>query len=235
MSAGAFKLLFLALMGAAMAAYQVGYFAAVPRTGVAATALLAICTSPLFIAALATWLLGERLTARVGIAMDSGITGTALLVGGRFSLPGSRMATIVAGVALALGAALAYTLYAVLAKTLVNRLPPFAIIGASFTLAAVLLFPVLRGEPDLWAASLPVWPHLAYLGVVPTAVAYALYILGLRTTSATAASIGALMEPLTATLLGVVIFGESLGTAGLVGAILLIGGVTLLCVSPGHP
>jgi threonine/homoserine efflux transporter RhtA len=92
-----------------------------------------------------------------------------------------------------------------------------------------------RGEPDLWAASLPVWPHLAYLGVVPTAVAYALYILGLRTTSATAASIGALLEPLTATLLGVVFFGESLGATGLVGAILLIGAVTLLCVSPAHP
>lgn len=220
----------LALMGAAMAAYQVGYFAAVPRTGVAATALLAICTSPLLIAGLATWLLGERLTARVALAMGAGIAGTALLVGGRFSFPGASMAAAAAGVVLALGAALAYAVYVVLAKTLVRKLPPFTITGVSFSLAAAQLSPVLMGEPDVWAAIRPVWPHLAYLGIVPTALAYALYILGLRKTSATAASICALLEPLTATLLGVAIFGESLGATGLVGAILLVGAVTLLCL-----
>src|ERR1700730_19004265 len=49
-----------ALLGVTMAAYQVCYFWAVPRTGVALTALLAICSAPLMIAAGAALMLRER-------------------------------------------------------------------------------------------------------------------------------------------------------------------------------
>ena len=112
---------------------------------------------------------------------------------------------------------------------LVARRSPLGPLAVGFfRLAAVLLFPATLGEHDVWGAALPVWPHLAYLGIVPTALAYALYILGLRTTSATAASVCALLEPLTATSLGVVVFGESLGIQGLTGAALLLAAVTLL-------
>jgi drug/metabolite transporter (DMT)-like permease len=51
---------------------------------------------------------------------------------------------------------------------------------------------------------------------------------GLQGTSATAAGIGSLMEPLTATLLGVIAFRESLGLPGLLGAALLLAAVALL-------
>src|SRR5262245_11025928 len=51
------------LLGLAMAAYQVCYFRAVTLTGVAVTALVAICSAPLMIALLASVLLRERLTA----------------------------------------------------------------------------------------------------------------------------------------------------------------------------
>ena len=51
-------------MGACMTAFQAAYFTAVTLIGIAVTALIAICSAPLMIAALATGLLGERLTAR---------------------------------------------------------------------------------------------------------------------------------------------------------------------------
>src|SRR5262245_65725117 len=54
-----------ALLGLAMAAYQVCYFRAVTLTGVAVTALVAICSAPLMIALLAAVLLRERMTAMV--------------------------------------------------------------------------------------------------------------------------------------------------------------------------
>ncbi len=221
-------LLRLALIGAAQAAFQIGYFGAVPRIGVGPTALLAICTSPLIIAVLAASFLGERLTARVAVALTAGIAGTALLVGRRFMLPGSPTATAVAGAALALGGALAYALYVVLAKAVVAHLPPLAIAGVSFSFAALFLLPAALGEPNLLAAIRPVWAHVAYLGIVPTALAYTLYVRGLRFTSATAAGIGSLMEPLTATLLGIAVFDESLGPQGLAGGALLLAGVALL-------
>jgi len=65
--------------GACMSAYQVFYFSAVPLTGVAVTALLAICSSPLMIAGLAALFLGERLTPKVYAALAMGVVGTGLL------------------------------------------------------------------------------------------------------------------------------------------------------------
>jgi drug/metabolite transporter, DME family len=69
------------------------------------------------------------------------------------------------------------------------------------------------------------WALLVYLGVVPTAVAYILYVIGLRTTRVTVSGVLTLMEPLTATLLGVLFFGDRLGLGDAVGAALLLAAV----------
>src|SRR2546428_10950345 len=51
-------------MGACMAVYQAAYFTAVTLSGIAIAALVAICSAPLVIAALAPWLLRERPAVR---------------------------------------------------------------------------------------------------------------------------------------------------------------------------
>ncbi len=53
-------------------------------------------------------------------------------------------------------------------------------------------------------------------------------LLGRRNTSAIAAGIGSLLEPLTASVLGVIVFGESFGAPGVAGAALLLAAVALL-------
>ena len=57
------------------------------------------------------------------------------------------------------------------------------------------------------------WPWLLYLGAVATAGAYAIYTVGLRHVPASIAGVTTLLEPLTATILGVALFGERLGAA----------------------
>src|SRR5262245_22433109 len=57
------------VLGLCMAAFQVTYFSAVTRVGIAIAALIAICGAPLLITALAAAALGERLTARVAGAL----------------------------------------------------------------------------------------------------------------------------------------------------------------------
>ena len=61
-----------------------------------------------------------------------------------------------------------------------------------------------------------------------TAGAYAIYTLGLRIVPASVAGLTSLLEPLTATILGVALFGERLGAAGAVGALLLVTALGLL-------
>ncbi len=216
--------------GACMAAYQVFYFSAVPLTGVAVTALLAICSSPLMIAGLAALFLGERLTPKVYAALGMGVVGTALLVLGPRGI-GTLGSAFLLGAALALGAGLAYALYAVVTKASLARMAPLPLAALTFTVAALALAPVLLWEPRVAAPLTSGWPLFLYLGLVPTAFAYVLYTVGLRRTPATVAGIATLLEPLTATTLGVGVFGEHLGLAGALGALLLLAAITLLALT----
>jgi DME family drug/metabolite transporter len=215
------------LMGACMAGYQAAYFTAVTLSGIAVAALIAICSAPLMIAALASFALGETLGGRVRLALILGVIGTALLIAvPRGSLDLSPR--FVAGALLALTAGLAYALYVVLAKATLARMAPLPLTALTFTAGAVLLTPaILWTEAPLRQLALG-WPWLLYLGAVATAAAYAIYSMGLRWVPASVAGIVTLLEPLTATLLGVLIFGERLGSAGTVGTLLLLSALGLL-------
>ena len=211
--------------GLCIAAYQLTYFAAVPRAGVAATALLAICSAPLFVAALAWMLLGER-PGRAGLgALGLGAAGGALLVAGS----GHPGPTFAAGAALALAAGFVYSLYVVASKRGLAGADPRALAALTFATAAIALAPVLianaSGTAALWRGA---WPLVLYLGAVPTAIAYWLYTAGLRRVPAASATIAGLLEPLTATVLGLSLFAERLAPAGWFGAVLLLAAVALL-------
>jgi DME family drug/metabolite transporter len=213
-------------MGLCMAAFQVTYFNAVPRAGIAIAALIAICGAPLLITVLAAVLLGERVTARGAVALALGVTGTALLIVGPRTTA-DLSGRFVTGVLLALGASLAYALYVVLTKSALFRGGPLPTAAATFTVAALVLAPLLTTEGVGRQLGLG-WPWLVYLGAVATAAAYGVYSYGLRDVSASAAGVASLAEPLTAVLLGVFVFGERLGATGVLGAVLLFAALILL-------
>jgi DME family drug/metabolite transporter len=215
-----------AALGLAMAAYQVCYFQAVALAGVATAALLAICSAPLLIALLAAVFLGEPLTPRVRLSLGMAIAGTALLVVGPRGL-GEIAGHFGVGALLALGAGVSYAVFAVAAKGLLARVTPLAVAAVTFALGALFLAPALLGESAPGRALAAGWPLLLYLGLGPTAVAYALFTAGLSRVPATVAGIVALLEPLTATTLGLVVFGERLGPAGITGALLLLAALAL--------
>jgi len=72
------------------------------------------------------------------------------------------------------------------------------------------------------------WLLVLYLGLVPTALAYLLFQTGLRSVSATAASIVSMLDPLVAALLAWLLFGETLAATGIAGALLLALSIFLL-------
>jgi drug/metabolite transporter, DME family len=214
-------------MGACMAAFQAAYFTAVTLAGIAVTALAAICSAPLIITALAVLTLGEPFTRRMAIALALGVTGTAALIVG----PGASVnfsPGFIAGALLGLAAGLAYALYVVIAKASLARSAPLPLAAATFTVAAAFLTPSLIWTEAVGRQLVLGWPWLLYLGAVTTAAAYALYTTGLRMVPASVAGIVALLEPLTATLLGVWLFGEHLGMIGAAGAVLLFAAIALL-------
>ena len=212
--------------GVVLAAYQLFYFGAIQRVGVAVATLVTLCTAPVIVAVIAVGLLGERLTRRLVVAAGLAITGTILLISPAegATLDGGTGV----GILLALGSALGYALITIVSRRLARQYHPLTPLTVGFSVGAVALLPALLVEGA--AVSYPpiTWGLVLYLGAVPTALAYFLFTIGMRTTVATVASLVTLIEPLTAAVLAWLLFDERLGPLAIVGAALLLGAVYLL-------
>jgi DME family drug/metabolite transporter len=100
--------------------------------------------------------------------------------------------------------------------------------GAPFGAAALLALPfLLLGDPSRLSGSIPA---VLWLGVVTVAVAYTFFARGLRVLPAATVSTLTLLEPATATLLGVAVLGERLTAGAVLGIAVLVAAVLLLAV-----
>jgi DME family drug/metabolite transporter len=133
------------------------------------------------------------------------------------------------GVALAIVAGAAYATYTLAAKRLLAAgHAPETVMAAAFGLGALALAPVLAVTGAGWVLH-PGGAALAlFLGSVPTAVAYLLFARGLQRLTAAETATLTLAEPLTATLLGVVVLSERLTVPAACGAALVLAGLLAL-------
>ena len=219
-------LVLMALIGVLMAFYQVSYFTAVRSLGAAVATLITLCTAPAMVAALSSILAKERLTGKILAAMGCALLGTLLLI--RVQPGDVSLSAGLSGVGWALASALGYSGMLVISRDLAGRyhpVQPFAI-GLSF--GALILLLAAGANGLVLSYSIPGWALLIYLALVPTALAFGLFLTGMRHTPAVVASIATLLEPLTSTILAGWFFHEQLGPWGAVGAVLLCGAMLLL-------
>jgi DME family drug/metabolite transporter len=92
---------------------------------------------------------------------------------------------------------------------------------------------VAAGGPAVLADARPT-ALILYLGLLPTAVAYILFARGLRHVAAAEATTIVLAEPVTATLLGVLVLDERVQGLGLAGAALVLAGLVILAIPRGR-
>lgn len=213
------------LAGAGVAIYQLAFFQAVADTGVAVGAIVAIGSGPVFAGILERVLDGAFPGRTWLVATALATSGVVVL-----SLASATDASLsAAGIGLALVSGLGYATYTIVAKRLL-RLghTPVAVMGASFGLGAVLLLPVLLLGDTAWLHTPDGLALALYLGIVPTALAYSLFARGLRSLDASEVTTLVLAEPLTATVLGVVVLDERVGAGGLLGAVLILAGLAVL-------
>lgn len=214
----------MAVNGLSCAAYQVAFFTAVQRTGVALGTVVALGSAPAFTGLFGLLLRGERLTGRWAAATGLAVAGVVLLT----ASSGAGEADAL-GILLALGAGAGYGAYTVMGKALIDHgHPPSTVMAWTFSLGGVLLLPVLVTEATPALGSAGGLAVIAYLAVVTTGVAYVLFARGLRELTSAETATLTLGEPLTATLLGVVVLGEALTAASVLGCVLVLGGLVLL-------
>ena len=212
--------------GAGQASFQVCFLAAVASTGVAVGTLLAIGSAPLW-----AGLLTRRVTRAWWTATAMAGSGLVLLV-----LAGQEVRLAPLGVVAALGAGLSYAVYLAGSERVVAAgVAPVPAVAAAFTVAAVLLAPALVLGDLAWVTSPEGVALVVYLAVGPTLIAYLLLYAGLGgLPPSTVATLG-LAEPVVATVLGVLVLGEVLQPAGVVGLLLVLAALLVLARASAGP
>jgi DME family drug/metabolite transporter len=220
----------MVLLGIIIVFYQWSYLAAVDRIGVATATLIALCVPPALVALISALFLGEALS-RVGLfALAGALLGTGMLVGS----PGvvAEGGVFLAGVLFALGSAAGIAAHALGSRRIAGRHDALLPLAVAFPTGAVVFAPIAISGGISFDQPLSGWLLVIYLGVVPSALAYAMYQRGLRHLPASTASILTLAEPLTAALLAWALFSEALSPVGIAGAALLLASILLLTRQP---
>jgi len=209
------------------AIYQLSFFAAVARTGVAVGTIVGIGSSPIAAGILAYLFRGERPGRRWGVATLVAIAGCSLL-----ALTGGagRVRIELLGLLLAVTAGAAYAAYALAIKGLLEKHTPNAVMAVVVCVAALLLAPVFVLRPTAWLAQPQSLAVVLHLGLFSMALSYWLFARGLlRIPVATAVTLS-LAEPMTAGLLGVLVVGERLPPPAWCGLGLILCGLLLLAL-----
>lgn len=219
----------MCLNGVMLALSQAAYFASIRYAGVTIATLLTICLAPLVVVYVAAWLRLEQLTKRVLVSLGCALVGSVLLVGLQ-SIEGNAHHLWI-GSGLAIFSAVGYAGMVVGGRLLArHHYPPLQVTAFTFGAGSVVLLILNVVSGVVLVHTAQGWLLALYLGIVPTALAYWLFQTGLRSVSATSASLIGLLDPVVAAGLAWVLFGERLSPLSLIGAGLLLASIAVLAV-----
>lgn len=218
------------VMAAGAAGYQPLFFGSVQRSGVALSTLVAVGAGPVFTGLLGWAVLRHRPTLAWAVATGLAVLGLVLRSWGQLRVDDGL------GVLMALGAGFCSASYVIAAKAELDRgghvveLP-----GVAYLLGAVMLAPMVLTQPLSWVLTPAGLMLVAYLGVVTMALANVFQVIGLRGMSPGPAATLLLADPMTATVLGVVVLGETIPALGVLGLMLVLAGLFLQGRALGAP
>lgn len=215
-----------AIAGLGVAGNFTFYFISIAHGSVAVAATLLYC-APVFVYLVSFALKLERPTALKWAAIPVVVLGIVMLTQ-IYQTSASDISPIGVGAGLLSG--LSYTMFIFGFKYAAPHGSPQAILSIAFGVFAVVLF--WPAEPDQIVAvlSTPDWLLFIALGVLGAGLSFILYIVGLNYTAPAVASVVAMVEPVTASLFGVVILNEILVGSQLFGMGLILLTVTALSV-----
>jgi DME family drug/metabolite transporter len=205
-----------------VAAFQLFFFSGVDRAGVAVGTLLALGSAAVFVGVIESILTGTPPDRRWIIATIPAIVGLAVL-----AISTRDAAVDATGALLSLAAGLSYATYIVSAARLARLGSIRRSTSAVFGLAAVALFPGALSQDLSFVATVEGMTMVLWLGLATLAVAYLLFTSGLRSTDSSTAATLSLAEPVTATVLGVVVLAERPDLLAWVGIALIVLGLVL--------
>ena len=196
-------------------------------TGVGVAAVVSIGVAPIFVGLIA-WIALNQPPGK------QWLLGTLVAVAGVVALnwPSGDNTVSFIGVAFALAAAFGYSMQATGVDMISNRHTPFQTVAPMFTIGTLFQAPLSYGRDFSFLQDPVLLLGALYGGIVTVAIAYAFFTFGIsKIGAATAVTVG-LMEPLTASILGIVWLGETVSVVGLFGSILILTGLVIVSRPP---
>ena len=212
---------FLLLSGTALGFNWIFLFEAYCYTTVA-TATLCYYMAPVIVILASPLLFKEKLTVKKLISVSASVAGILLISG--ILTTGSIAPTELRGIAFGLAAACLYATVIILNKK-ISGISDLLRTVIQLGIAAVVLLPYTLLTEDLSGLTVdfPVVILLTVLGIVHTAVAYALYFGSVKKLPTQTVAIFSYIDPVLAIILSAVILSEPLTLPGIIGSALILG------------
>ncbi|MEZ4507544.1 MAG: EamA family transporter [Thermomicrobiales bacterium] len=218
-------LLFIGAVGTAGG--QLAFFTAIERAGVAVSTVLTIGVAPVFTGILSAVYLHHRPGRKWAVATALAVIGASIMVLGTAETVGGDPAGLLFGV---LGGA-GYAIYVTISKKMIDDGHDAVDVTASlFCGAGILMIPVFFLSDWQWVLEPRGTAVALYLGLATNALPNLLFGIGLTMVPVATAATFALLEPLTATMLGVAWLGERLSGLQWFGVALLLVGLLVLAI-----
>ena len=212
------------LAGVGVAGNFAFYFRSIAEGSVAVAVTLMYC-APVFVFLISFALKLERASLFKWCAMAMVIMGVMLLTG-LYDIDTDDVTPVAAGAGLLSG--LSYAIFIFGFKYAVPHGSPQAILFIAFGVLVSILIGFVDIEQTVSVLSSPNWFLFVLLGVLGAGISFILYIVGLKYTAPTLVAIVAMVEPVTASLFGIVVLDENLSALQFFGMGLIIVTVTVL-------
>ena len=200
------------------------YFTCQQRCSLATAAIL-LYTAPTFVVILSAILWKDKVTKRKLAALVITFLGCTFVTG---VWSGNFTATLV-GILLGIGSGFFYALYSIFARYALKYYKPLTVTFYTFVFAGIGSLALIRPE-ELSAAFMQpkLFVVIAALIIVSTVLPYIFYTRGLSKIDSGKASILASIEPVVASIVGILAFGEPMTISVLLGLLCILVSVYIL-------
>jgi len=202
------------------------YFSCITLASLSVAAIL-LYTAPAIVMVLSFFLFGEKFSKRKTVSLVLTFLGCVLVTG----VIGNTKVLSIRGILVGLGAGFGYALYSIFGKYAIERgYNSLTITFYTFLVASVgcLFIADNKGIINTVTINYKIGLFCVVFGIICTVLPYLAYTIGLKYVENGKASIIASIEPVTATLLGIIFYKEQLSYSGFVGIILVLSGLEIM-------
>lgn len=207
------------------------YFLTIQASTLAVAAVM-LYSSPIMVMIMARFIFKEALTKRKIISLIAAFAGCILMSG---ILTGGAGALSPVGLLIGFLSGFGYALYNIGSRLALGKYDTYVVTAYTFLFTVLGMIPFTIGDstgPMMIEHPFSILVVII-MGTICTLIPYTLYVLGLNYVEVGKASVIAFAEPVTATILGLIFFGERLSLPTVIAIILILISVLVVSVNFG--